>query len=1066
MKIYHKHSIILFFLIASIYSYGQCTGCQYTITVPNSATHNLTAGQVVCITGTGAFTGRLNNFSGNTLCIGTGVTYNPASTPNYNGNWSIINHGTFQNTGNLNFNSGTSFYNGETGTISLNSINISSGVSFSNYGNLTTTGITLNSNANVILGGTTTINGPLMNNGNLTIIGSVTASSITNNGSGRIIGGPNTGCNYIRSTGSFTNTGIIGVNGTSLLVGNSGGSIQNPASSTVPTAPVAQASNLQLSASGTTINGSFTTTTAAGYLVLRAVAASAPAVTNPANYAALTAGQTLGAWTVLAVNTGQNTNTFSDVIPPACLPIHYRIYSFNAVGNCRVFNISNVLTGSFNPSPTVASVTPASRCGTGSITLAATASMGTLNWYDASSGGTFVGSGTTLTIASLAATTTYYVSATLGSCTSATRTAVTATVSGAVSGTLGNSQELCSGTAVSNLSVTGLSGSIIQWESASDNAFTTGNQTIANTTATLTSSQMGTFSGTRYFRALIGNGTCQTYTNAIYVKYPSTTWSQNSWSDGTPDGTKKVIFNSNYIVNSDLYACSVEVGAGASVTVKSGKNLVVGNEVIVNNSPNAGTLLFESNASLVQSNNDAVNTGNIIYKRKTVPVRRYDYTYWSSPVTSQNILAVSPATLPDKFYHFSPVIGNWQAVAAPTTLMQTGRGYIIRAPQTFDAETPAVYEASFTGVPNNGVISYTIQTGASNFNLLGNPYPSELDIDKFLADPANAGILDGTIYLWTHNTLPSSQIPGNWAYNYTSDDYAAYNSTGGVATRKALSTGISENTPTGKIASGQSFFIQAKGPGTAVFKNSMRQKGTNNDFFRHAAPVANDGTKQRMWLNFINDQGAFKQLLIGYLPEATNGYESRFDGETFNANAAVNFYSVCNDKLLSIQGRSFPFDQSDVITLGFTVTTAGNFTVEIDKTDAFFNTKPIFLKDKLLNLTHNLKNGSYPFSTAAGTFDDRFELRFTESALSNQAFEINPNAIVLWNEAGFVEVASSNYQMQKIEVNDLNGRIIFTAHIPGANHYTITNLAASNQLLFVKITLADHSVIVKKIMKT
>ena len=123
---------------------SHCTGCTYSITVPNSATHNLSPEQVVCTTGTSAFTGRLNTFNGHTLCIGTGVIYNPSSSPSYNGNWTIINNGTFSNTSNLNFNYGFNFTNSPTQTINLGNLTISTGVNFVNTGNLIAASITVN----------------------------------------------------------------------------------------------------------------------------------------------------------------------------------------------------------------------------------------------------------------------------------------------------------------------------------------------------------------------------------------------------------------------------------------------------------------------------------------------------------------------------------------------------------------------------------------------------------------------------------------------------------------------------------------------------------------------------------------------------------------------------------------------------------------------------------------------------------------------------------------------------------------------------------------------------------
>ncbi|TRX04279.1 Ig-like domain-containing protein [Flavobacterium gawalongense] len=74
--------------------------------------------------------------------------------------------------------------------------------------------------------------------------------------------------------------------------------------------------------------------------------------------------------------------------------------------------------------PQITSTTPASRCDSGTVTLQATASNGSVNWYGAASGGTSLTTGNTYTTPLLTATTTYYVDA---GCTTS-RTAVTATI--------------------------------------------------------------------------------------------------------------------------------------------------------------------------------------------------------------------------------------------------------------------------------------------------------------------------------------------------------------------------------------------------------------------------------------------------------------------------------------------------------------------------------------------------------------------------------------------------------------------------------------------------------------
>jgi hypothetical protein len=81
-----------------------------------------------------------------------------------------------------------------------------------------------------------------------------------------------------------------------------------------------------------------------------------------------------------------------------------------------------------NSTPTITGTTPNTRCGTGSVTLGATASAGTPNWYAASTGGSVLGTGTSFTTPFISSSTTYWVDATYLGCTTASRTSVLATV--------------------------------------------------------------------------------------------------------------------------------------------------------------------------------------------------------------------------------------------------------------------------------------------------------------------------------------------------------------------------------------------------------------------------------------------------------------------------------------------------------------------------------------------------------------------------------------------------------------------------------------------------------------
>ncbi len=147
-------------------------------------------------------------------------------------------------------------------------------------------------------------------------------------------------------------------------------------------------------------------------------------------------------------------------------------FSYNGVTRLYIAKIS------ICQAPTITTVTPGSRCGTGTVTLNATASAGTLNWYSALTGGVSLGTGTSFVTPSISTTTTYYVDATNGGCTSG-RSAVVATVGNTqtITGTTPSSR--C-GTGTLTLSATASAGTL-NWYAASSGGSSLGTGTSFTT---------------------------------------------------------------------------------------------------------------------------------------------------------------------------------------------------------------------------------------------------------------------------------------------------------------------------------------------------------------------------------------------------------------------------------------------------------------------------------------------------------------------------------------------------------------------------------------------------------
>jgi hypothetical protein len=579
------------------------------------------------------------------------------------------------------------------------------------------------------------------------------------------------------------------------------------------------------------------------------------------------------------------------------------------------------------------------------------------------------------------------------------------------------------------------------------------------------------------YKYAISNGTCTSSVSADVVITPIVTnLYSGTWSNGTPPatgGTQNLVFNADYTVSTNLSGCSCTVNTGKTVTVNSGITLALVNEVSVLGS---GTLTFEEAASLVQTNATASNVGSITYKRSTTTALITDYTYWSSPVIGQTLYDASPLTPSDYFYGFDSNSEDWYQASTSQT-MAAGIGYIIRGQIPPNFSPPGfLFESVFQGSPNNGTITIT-GVGNDHSYLLGNPYPSAIDADTFLT--TNSAVLDGTIYFWTHNTPIglNNPNPGSGAYAYSSNDYALYNLTGGTVIDgityaqggTAAPSGVVK--PSGKIAACQGFFVSSKVTtigSTIVFNNGMRVVNNNTQFFKqnNSAKSKTPTTleKNRIWLNLSNTEGLFKQALVGYISGATNGYDDLYDGESFDSNPYADFYSINEDKNLTIQGRSLPFDNTDEVPLGYRSEIEGQFTINIDETDGLLLNQEVYLEDKATNTIHDLKQAPYVFASAVGTFDDRFVLRFTDKNLGKDDFKPTENTVVITKDKKEVKIKSGDESIQKITVYDLLGRKVFDKEGIGKNEFSISNLALSNQAGIIKVALANGKIVTKKIL--
>src|SRR5690606_39352080 len=135
------------------------------------------------------------------------------------------------------------------------------------------------------------------------------------------------------------------------------------------------------------------------------------------------------------------------------------------------------------------------------------------------------------------------------------------------------------------------------------------------------------------------------------------------------------------------------------------------------------------------------------------------------------------------------------------------------------------------------------------------------------------------------------------------------------------------------------------------------------------------------------------------------GIDSQIDGKLFGYEGSA-IYSLIDDAStgsatkLTIQGRSLPFEDSDVVPLGFRAVEYGKFKIELANFDGLFaEGQSIYLKDNDLNLIQNLEI-PYEFESEAGTFKDRFEIVYVEDGILG-VDDLTSNGILIYKNHNF-----------------------------------------------------------------
>ncbi len=614
-------------------------------------------------------------------------------------------------------------------------------------------------------------------------------------------------------------------------------------------------------------------------------------------------------------------------------------------------------------------------------------------------------------------------------------------------------------------------------------------------------------------------------------------WNDLSLDESNPDRSRQIQLINDYDTSTygDFEACSLTVGAFVTLTITPSHYVKVQINVTVD--PNFGRLIVQNEGSLVMVRDcyysvcgtNLINLGansTLQANKQTVNLSGpYDYVYWSSPLSSNpsNPTAgqIFPFGLgtnlfdPSRFYRFEnqnfcdilniyfPLNGstdgyddNFDDYIPFTTLTTAaneqlipGRGYASWPP--VPAASNYNYNITFTGEMNNGVVSVPVFRNNSfsgrNSNLVGNPYPSPIDLDLFFS--ANTTTIENIAYIWTRLTDdPNAGIPGPNGLNYTAANFSVY------TPDMSLNT---ESNPffagNNILASGQSFFVrtykdftgmtpanpivttslstpngqQIAPAGNVLFNNSMRTTAPNITFSRTSTIIEGD----KLWVNLTDSTNYTAQLGVYFKPTGHAGFVQNEDAPTIQGRK-YNFYtqSTPEDLLIDVQDG---FDTSKVIPLGM-VNVSDNinqsFTISIPKKGGVFSSQIVYLEDTQLGILHNLSASNYTFTANTNIVEGRFNLRFTNNITTFTTKSSGlENGILLKVSNDTLFVSSSNKKIKSVHVFDIytpntSNSVLNKLENKNTNQ-VILPLQANTILFNVRIVLEDGTIINKKIKK-
>ncbi len=483
---------------------------------------------------------------------------------------------------------------------------------------------------------------------------------------------------------------------------------------------------------------------------------------------------------------------------------------------------------------------------------------------------------------------------------------------------------------------------------------------------------------------------------------------------------------------------------------------------------------------------------------------------------------------------------QWQQLSTMDATVSSGQGFTMKGRPASDANKTI----DFRGRPNTGDIlvscansnlvvvhqDHTAQialgmspTGNGHYveSLLGNPYPSSLDLKLLFRNAANTAnkntFIKEAVYFYqdastTHQLQGYQAGYGVWSPgtlnnfsdhgNFVPATFVMYDALGAQVTSGGGTGAAYGGTFNRRYAAiGQGFIVRTKDDnagGNVLINNEMRvylplEPLTPVDVFEKSA-TPSPGTERLIGMShngldyddILNNPTIIPEIRIWtgikdtYFRESLIAFRNQTDYSAFQSGTDADAPALLKtdafihlgDHKLAIKSIEFDVDARLPFTLLAGETDNSEFKINVNSIKDTPAGMEVFLYDNVTDAYTDILNGEFIITLDKGVYNDRFEITFRNSSAEDAALGIeegeiaNSFTVFQNNSAGSLMIKNpESYNVKAFTMYDVTGKLIYNkANLGTKSEYSFPTNSLSTGTYLVKVITKNNVEITKKVI--